>query len=95
MTTTPTSPADRLAETLKFYRDEAWTLAQDGDPETGQVVEQWLDVTPALLDDQGRRAAEALQAYDASMPIRLTPTDTCASMFVMGQVAPKENRHDD
>ena len=34
----------------------AWTYWQDGEEETGQVTDQGLDPSPALIEDQGQRA---------------------------------------
>jgi hypothetical protein len=52
--------AKALERALRFYRDEAWTLAQDGDEQTGQVTDQWLEPSSALTNDQGGRARAAL-----------------------------------
>lgn len=52
----------RMVDALVFYRDQAWTLEQDADEETGQVLEQWLDPSRALKEDQGQRARTALAA---------------------------------
>lgn len=76
----PEPPADDavrgLVEALEFYASGglAWELAMDGDEETGQITEQWLEPSPALKADQGDIARAALAAFRAhpqvSQPIR-------------------------
>lgn len=53
------SQVEELKKALEFYRDE-WCMNGDGDSSTPGLSRMWMEPTDELLNDEGRKAREAL-----------------------------------
>lgn len=55
---------DRLRAALQFYADE-WVTNSDGDPSTPGLSRSWLEPSDHLIQDEGRKAVEAIEGPKA------------------------------